>query len=73
MGRHPANYSVVLSSGTSQWSICKIKMKIERNLSTYFSLDGKNIILFYSIRLTNLACTECFQVIKKFISDDKWP
>ena len=39
-------------------------MKIDRNLSTYFSLDGKNIILYYSVTLTNLACTGCFQVIK---------
>ena len=43
--------------------MCKIKTKINRNLSTYFSLDGKNIILYYSIKLTNLACTGYFQVI----------
>ena len=69
---HPGSYSVVLSSGTSQLSICKIKTKIDRNLSTDFSLDGKNIILYYSITLTNLACTGCFQVIKNFFFDDKW-
>ena len=73
LGKHPGNYRIVLSSGTSQWSICKIKLKIERNLSTNFSLDGKNIILYYSITLANLACTGYFQVIILFVFDDKWP
>ena len=33
----------------------------------------KNISLFYSITLTNISCTSCFQVIKIFFSVEKWP
>ena len=43
-------------------------MKIDKNLSTYFSLDG---ILF---NYANKPCLYLlFQVIKIFFFDDKWP